>query len=440
MPKVGDDYFLWDSKVLGVGGQGATYEGSNQKTGQRVAIKVVRVHEGSNSEIDTLKRMYESTSSTSSGVTNRTSKYVMKYYTSFLDETGKVEKGSIVTEFIDGDKIFSMISDEDIEDPIFVWTIIYQLLLGLKFIHSKGVVHGDINQDNIMITTDNIVKYIDFGLSCISKCPEDNKDCKSLCIKTSLKPLTEAEEQQQKKLDEQMGIKTTGVIRRPKSARVPRETIKLNSVDSTLSIQSLDRRMLYDLLLLLLASNEEDEEKEKYKYDDGRTNSFMDRIFNVVLRGKDGETKPFGADINEMLQIFREEVLSKPWQDKQLDIEQKYSEESNYFTRSGAIDYITTLIQNDPLVSKKLPSIGSREVNKKLLEDMIRLSILCDKILFISSNVYYVLGFLAVLKQSLLEGKKENFKGFPHREIFLEFYSLFERIVEKLASAFGDQV
>ena len=46
-----------------------------------------------------------------------------------------------------------------------VATILYNLLCGLKFMHSAGVIHRDIKPDNILMTGECGVKLCDFGLS-----------------------------------------------------------------------------------------------------------------------------------------------------------------------------------------------------------------------------------------------------------------------------------
>ena len=44
-------------------------------------------------------------------------------------------------------------------------TILYNLLCGIKWIHSAGVVHRDIKPANVLIQQDCTVKICDFGLA-----------------------------------------------------------------------------------------------------------------------------------------------------------------------------------------------------------------------------------------------------------------------------------
>lgn len=56
---------------------------------------------------------------------------------------------------------FNMIElDYDVEKKNFM-----QIVEGLKYVHSKNIIHGDLNPDNIFINPDGLIKIGDFGLS-----------------------------------------------------------------------------------------------------------------------------------------------------------------------------------------------------------------------------------------------------------------------------------
>jgi serine/threonine protein kinase len=59
------------------------------------------------------------------------------------------------------DRNFNLINlDYELEKKNFM-----QIVNGLKYVHSKNIIHGDLNPDNIFIDQDGIIKIGDFGLS-----------------------------------------------------------------------------------------------------------------------------------------------------------------------------------------------------------------------------------------------------------------------------------
>lgn len=46
-----------------------------------------------------------------------------------------------------------------------VWGCLYQVALSLEYLHDRGIVHGDLKGNNILVSSDNEVKLTDFGLS-----------------------------------------------------------------------------------------------------------------------------------------------------------------------------------------------------------------------------------------------------------------------------------
>ncbi|HNR07349.1 MAG TPA: adenylate/guanylate cyclase domain-containing protein [Saprospiraceae bacterium] len=70
----------------------------------------------------------------------------------------------IVEEFFEGETLKSRIFNQAFTVPAF-FQVALQLTDILAYVHSQGVIHKDINSSNILISKDNKVKLIDFGIS-----------------------------------------------------------------------------------------------------------------------------------------------------------------------------------------------------------------------------------------------------------------------------------
>ena len=69
----------------------------------------------------------------------------------------------IVTEYIEGATLRQWMHDNPRPDPNAVRDILDQLVRGLRAMHRKAMVHGDLRPENVMIDRHGVVKIIDFG-------------------------------------------------------------------------------------------------------------------------------------------------------------------------------------------------------------------------------------------------------------------------------------
>jgi serine/threonine protein kinase len=93
--------------------------------------------------------------------------HIACYYDLFQDS--RTRDYLIVMEYVDGQELWDYIKDHPVNDSRKLIDLFMQALEGLKFIHSKGIAHGDIKLENFMITHNGKLKYIDFGFGCSEK-------------------------------------------------------------------------------------------------------------------------------------------------------------------------------------------------------------------------------------------------------------------------------
>lgn len=82
-----------------------------------------------------------------------------------ISETVKLDKKCIVIEeYISGCTLEEIINNGNTNVKM-VFNIIKQLLEVLIFLHGINIIHRDINPKNILVSTDGVVKLIDFGIA-----------------------------------------------------------------------------------------------------------------------------------------------------------------------------------------------------------------------------------------------------------------------------------
>lgn len=151
-------------KKLGRGAAGDVFLGKNKSTGEQVALK----------EISTTVERPQITAETMKEVELMKSLVhpnVVGYIDSFKD-SGKLY---IAMEYVDGGDLSKFIEDRNgrLLSEEDVLKIFIQIVIGLKYIHDRKVVHRDLKPQNIFMTRVGVVKLGDFGVSKELTCTQD---------------------------------------------------------------------------------------------------------------------------------------------------------------------------------------------------------------------------------------------------------------------------
>ena len=162
-----DYYEMLDD--LGEGIFGSVKLGVEKKTKERVAIKIIKKKKAKPSDIELV----------------RTEIDIMKLchhpnVVHLLDHFENAEYIFIVMEYIRGGRLTDYMKENK-----FNFTekrcaeLIYEIALGVKYLHKYGIIHRDLKPDNIMLTEANDrghIKIMDFGLSKILGKKEKTSD------------------------------------------------------------------------------------------------------------------------------------------------------------------------------------------------------------------------------------------------------------------------
>ncbi|OMJ83987.1 hypothetical protein SteCoe_14973 [Stentor coeruleus] len=145
--------------LIGEGAYGKVYECLNLETGELHAVKhiellgtpeqIYREVYFLKKEIFMLKNLYH--------------KNIVQYlYTEINNDCNGVD---IMMEYVSGGSMRHLLNKfGKFEEPM-AGLYINQVLEGLKYLHSQGIVHRDIKSANILVTQDGIIKLSDFGAS-----------------------------------------------------------------------------------------------------------------------------------------------------------------------------------------------------------------------------------------------------------------------------------
>lgn len=141
-------------QCLGRGGMGIVYQAERVATGETVALKMLnhrRVYQPG--ALQRFRREAMVLKSLKHESIARVYDFFPAYKTEFL-----------VMEFCSGSTLTELISTRRLLDEPLVRSLIGQLAVALRYIHSHGIVHRDLKPSNIMVSDSGTIKLLDFGV------------------------------------------------------------------------------------------------------------------------------------------------------------------------------------------------------------------------------------------------------------------------------------
>ncbi|KAL8162671.1 hypothetical protein V2J09_014160 [Rumex salicifolius] len=153
--------FRWrKGELIGCGGFGRVYMGMNLDSGELLAVKQVCLPAKGVSNVKTQAHIKELEEEVKL-LKNLSHPNIVRYLGTATDS----EALNILLEFVPGGSIYSLLEKFGSfpESVLRIYT--KQLLLGLEYLHSNGIMHRDIKGANILADNNGCIKLADFGAS-----------------------------------------------------------------------------------------------------------------------------------------------------------------------------------------------------------------------------------------------------------------------------------
>ncbi|KAJ3509800.1 hypothetical protein NLJ89_g5027 [Agrocybe chaxingu] len=141
-------------KFIGAGAFGSVYLALNLDNGTLMAVKEIKFQ-----ELSGLPNLYSQIKDELSVMEMLHHPNVVEYYGIEVHR----DKVYIFEEYCQGGSLAALLEHGRIEDEGIIQVYTMQLLEGLAYLHSRGVIHRDIKPDNILLDHEGVIKYVDFG-------------------------------------------------------------------------------------------------------------------------------------------------------------------------------------------------------------------------------------------------------------------------------------
>lgn len=165
--KIGDYRII---REVGAGGLGRVFKAVDETTGKTVAVKILHDRFQQN-----VKRL---------GYFHRelliASRLKHKHIVEVVDANFEPPLCFIVTEFVDGWSLHSLMKSVDRFPPLVALSIVFDMLQGIDYLHLHDMVHSDLSSPNVMVDRDGRIFVTDFGLAT----QDDVEDYKNYVVGT----------------------------------------------------------------------------------------------------------------------------------------------------------------------------------------------------------------------------------------------------------------
>ncbi|MFK8012657.1 MAG: protein kinase [Marinicellaceae bacterium] len=187
-------------EVLGEGGMGAVYHAKDLTLHRDVAIKMLRPMQASGFQ-KTEVLLDEA---------RMASKLNHPNIVTIYDVARSKDSNYIVMEWVDGKSLDEIIPEDGLS---LIKSLEYacQIANGLTLAHKKYIIHRDIKPHNIMLSSDNTIKILDFGIAgMVSQFDNENTDSKD--TSTGTPSYMSPEQAQGLNLDQRSDIFSFGIV------------------------------------------------------------------------------------------------------------------------------------------------------------------------------------------------------------------------------------
>ncbi|KAF8350145.1 MAP kinase [Amanita rubescens] len=155
--------FKWvRGELIGKGTYGRVYLAMNANTGEMMAVKQVELPQTASDRNDSRQTSVVQALKLESETLKELDHPHIVQYLGFEETPANL---SIFLEYVPGGSVGTCLLKHGRFDENVTKSFTYQILDGLDYLHSKGILHRDLKADNILVEMSGICKISDFGIS-----------------------------------------------------------------------------------------------------------------------------------------------------------------------------------------------------------------------------------------------------------------------------------